>query len=134
MRHAAAPSSDTRQDRQERFRRDRAAAQPLRIAFPEIGVLRLELKFESTTRNTPAVQVHELHPSARAFFRFPCPFADCSGQFDLTSAVNAALASPAHRSEGVLECTGLRPRDHASKQICQLHLVHTITAKYRPDR
>ncbi|MGH8259505.1 MAG: hypothetical protein ACREUG_07425 [Steroidobacteraceae bacterium] len=130
---AAAPSGDSRQDRQERLRRDRAVAQALRVVHPEIGQLRLELRFESASPNTPALQVHELHPAARAFFRFPCPYADCTGQFDLTSAVDAALASPAHRAEGLIECTGVRPSDHASKQPCHLHLRHTIVAKYLPD-
>lgn len=114
-----------------RLRRDRAAAPALRVMFPAIGELRLELKFESASPNPPAFQMHILHPPARAFFRFPCPYADCSGEFDLTSAVNSALADATHRSQGVIECSGLRALDYASKQPCRLQLLHTITATYR---
>src|SRR6266436_4256910 len=114
----------------ERLRRDRAAAQALRVAFPAVQHLRLELKFESTTSSTPTLQSHVLHPPARAFFEFPCPYSDCDGQFDLTGAVSAALADPVTQAEGMLECAGLRARDHASKQPCQLHLVYSITATY----
>jgi hypothetical protein len=119
-----------RQERMDRLRRDRAAALAIRVAFPAVQQLRLELKFESTTSSTPAFQSHVLHPPARAFFEFPCPYADCDGQFDLTSAVTAALADPAHQAAGMLECAGLRARDYASKQPCRLHLIYTVTATY----
>src|SRR5205807_10286768 len=124
-------SAAARQERTERLRRDRAAAQALRVAFPAVQHLRLELKFESTTSSTPASQSHLLHPPARAFFEFPCPYADCDGQFDLTSAVNTALADPAHNAEGMLECSGLRAHDYASKRPCQLHLIYAVTATYQ---
>jgi len=126
-------SAAARQERMDRLRRDRAAALALRVAFPAVQHLRLELKFESTTSSTPTLQSHILHPPARAFFEFPCPYADCDGQFDLTSAVKAALADPAHQAAGVLECSGLRVRDYASKRPCQLHLLYTVTATYHGD-
>jgi hypothetical protein len=132
MRFAARSPGITRLERTERLRRDRAAALALRVAFPAVQQLRLELKFESSA-NTPAAQSHVLHPPARAFFEFPCPYADCDGQFDLNSAVNAALADPAHRAGGVLVCSGARARDHASKQPCQLHLIYTVTATCQAD-
>ena len=97
--------------------------------FPALQELRLELRFEDGGSNAPAFQLHIMHPPARAFFRFPCPHADCSGQFDLSSAVNDACTHPAKRSEGVLVCSGLRPRTHDSKQLCQLQLFYGVTAK-----
>ena len=126
-------SAAARQERMDRLRRDRAAAQALRVAFPAVQHLRLELKFESTTSSTPTLQSHVLHPPPRAFFEFPCPYADCDGQFNLTNAVKAALADPAHQAAGVLECSGLRVRDYASKRPCQLHLIYTVTATYHSD-
>ncbi len=120
---------DARQERTERLRRDRAAARALRVAFPALQELRLELRFEDGGANAPALQLHIMHPPARAFFRFPCPHADCSGQFDLSSAVNDASTHQAKRSEGVLICSGLRPRTHDSKQLCQLQLFYRVTAK-----
>ena len=118
-----------RQERIERLRRNRAAAVALRVAFPAVKHLRIELKFESTSTKAPTLQSHVLHPPAQAFFDFPCPYADCDGHFDLTDAVNVALADP-HRRAGVLECPGLRPRDWASKRPCQLHLIYNVTATY----
>jgi len=112
QREPARFSAAARQERMDRLRRDRAAALALRVAFPTVQHLRLELKFESTTSSTPTLQSHVLHPPARAFFEFPCPYADCDGQFDLTSAVKAALAIRriSSRGTGVLRpaCTGLR--------------------------
>ena len=91
------------------------------------------MRFEGTTTNIPAAQSHVLYPPARAFFTFPCPYADCDGQFDLTAAVNIALADPSHRTEGVLECSGARVGERASRQPCQLRLVHRIDAIYHRD-
>src|SRR5438045_2956068 len=53
-------SAAARQERMERLRRDRAAAQAVRVAFPAVEHLRLELKFESTTSSTPTLQSHVL--------------------------------------------------------------------------
>src|ERR1700738_2188102 len=100
MRLAKANPEVGAQDRADRLRRIRSAAQVLRIAFPAVQHIHLKLKFESASRLTPASQSHQLHPPARAFFEFPCPYADCGGSFDLTAAVNAALADQARHSEG----------------------------------
>jgi hypothetical protein len=126
-------SAAARQERRDRLRRDRAAAVALRVAFPAVQHLRLELKFESSSAPAPTLQSHVLHPPAQAFFEFPCPHADCDGHFDLTGAVNAALADPAHHAAGMLECHGLRPWDCASQRPCQLHMIYKITATYHRD-
>jgi hypothetical protein len=117
----------------ERLRRDRAAALVLRAAFPAVQELCLELSFASTTSNTPAFQSHRLHPPARAFFHFPCPYADCDGHFDLASAVAAALADPAQRNTGTLECSGLRAGERTTKLLCGLQLNYTVTAILHTD-
>ena len=116
------------------MRRDRAAARVVRAAFPAVQQLRLELEFSGSGATVPASQAHVLHPPARAFFEFQCPYADCDGRFDLTEAVNAALASSQRRVKGTLECTGLRARDHLSKQACALHLRYTVHVTYTPER
>jgi hypothetical protein len=132
MKLALVSPAAARQERRDRLRRERAAALALRVVFPAVEQVRLELTFESPA-NTPARQSHILHPPARAFFEFPCPYADCDGRFDLTGAVNAALADPAHRAEGTLECSGKRARELGSKQPCQLRLIYTVTATYQRD-
>ncbi len=133
MRLSSFSPAAARQQRLDRLRRDRTAALALRTAFPEVEQLRLDLRFEGAARNTPASQSHVLHPPARAFFEFPCPYADCDGQFNLTAEVAAAVASPDHKFEGALECSGVRARDHATKQPCKLQLSYTITAAYQRD-
>jgi hypothetical protein len=132
MRLAKANPEVGAQDRADRLRRIRSAAQVLRIAFPTVQHIQLELKFETPNRLTPASQSHQLHPPARAFFEFPCPYADCGGSFDLTAAVNAALADQARHSEGVLACEGLRPLSYATRQLCGLRLIYTVDAKFYP--
>lgn len=120
----------SRQGRVDRLRRERAAALALRVAFPAIEQLRIELTFENPT-NTPAPQSHVLHPAARAFFEFPCPYADCDGGFDLTTAVNTALANKSGQSRGVLDCSGHRPEPRGSRRPCNLHLSYAISATYQ---
>ncbi len=130
MKLASLSAAAARQERTDKLRRERAAALALRAVFPAVRQLRLEFRFEGATANTPASQSHVLHPPARAFFTFPCPYADCNGRFDLTDAVNAALEDEAHEAEGILECAGVRARDYASKQPCRLHLVYRVTVTY----
>ncbi len=132
MRLAKANPEVAGRDRADRLRRDRSAAQVLRIAFPTVRQIHLELKFEGPGRLTPASQTHGMHPPARAFFEFPCPYADCGGCFDLTDAVNAAMNDQASHSEGMLECAGTRPHTYASKQPCGLRLVYKVDATFHP--
>ena len=87
------PSSSPAALRLEQLRRNWVAAPPLRVTYPAIQHLRLELKFEGTTTNIPAAQSHVLHPPARTFFEFPCPHADCDGQFDLTVVLSIIQAT-----------------------------------------
>lgn len=127
MRLGQARGAVTRQDRSSRLHRDREAAPKLRTMFPSVEQLRFELNFEGGTA-TPVPQSHILHPPARAYFSFPCPYADCDGRFELTAAVQAAVEDPLHQVEGMLECAGSRSSDSASKLPCQLRLRFTLTA------
>jgi len=122
-----------RQERRERLRRERTAAPPLREVFPTVQQLRLELMFEGSTSSTPAMQSHTLHAPARAFFEFPCPYADCDGHFDLSAAVKAALADPSRRASGMLGCSGKRAVRVGAKEPCQLRLKFMVTATCQPD-
>ena len=130
-----APSSAAaaRQERAERLRRDRAAAQALASAFPSVQELRFDMQFEGTSANLPTPQSHVLYPPARAFFLFPCPHAGCDGEFDLTAAVNAAVVARSHRAEGVLQCCGTRLGPQTSRLPCPLRLLHRITTVYFQD-
>lgn len=122
-----------RQERRERLRRDRATALALRDVYPALQHLRLEFVFQGPGPTTPAMQSHTLHGAARAFFEFPCPYADCNGQFDLTTAVKAALADPSQHGTGELECSGERPVRVGAREPCRLHLNYMVTATSRPQ-
>jgi len=128
MRLGQARGVATGQYRSSQLHRDREAAPKLRTAFPGVEQLRIELNFEGGGAATPVPQSHVLHPPARAYFSFPCPYADCDGRFELAAAVHEAVKDPSHRIEGVLECAGSRVSEFRSKPLCQLHLHFVLTA------
>jgi hypothetical protein len=117
--------------RKEQWRQDRAAARTMRQAFPELAQMRVDLTFVEAVPRVPAAQSHVMHPPARAFFQFPCPYASCEGRFDLTSAANLIFSSAATRKTGSLECSGLRPKGAALKQPCGVQARYTIVAEYQ---
>lgn len=133
MRTSSSPTPESvHQERRERWRRDRAAAQTLRSAFPSVERVSVQLEFRDLTARAPGAQSHVMHPPARAFFEFPCPYSDCDGKFDLSSVANLVMSRSSAHAEGVLECTGVRPRAGMTKQRCGVHVQYTIAAQYRP--
>ena len=132
MKLAQVSPATTRLERRERLRRERAAARALRDVYPAVMQLRLEMLFQNTTSNDPAPQSHTLHPAARAFFEFPCPYADCDGHFDLGAAVETAIHDPKGRAGGELGCSGKRAVRVGDKEACQLRLGYKISAILTP--
>lgn len=132
MKFSPSRSTTVLRDRSFLVRRDRAAAPALRALIPSLAQLQFELRFEGVTGIVPVPQTHVLHPPAQAYFVFPCPYADCDGQFDLSAAVTAALAAPSLRAEGVSECAGLRAGNDASRRPCRLHLRYAVMATRAP--
>lgn len=128
MKLAVISPAAERQERRDRLRRDRAAALALREVYPAVQQLRLELLFQGSALNDPAPQSHTLHAPARAFFGFPCPYADCDGHFELSAAVRTAVRDPTHRAAGELRCSGNRAVRVGEKEPCGLQLGYTITA------
>jgi hypothetical protein len=128
MKLALVSPAIARQERRERLRRDRAAALALREVYPTVLQLRLDLVFQGSTLNNPAPQSHTLHAPARAFFEFPCPYADCDGHFDLGAAVATAVSDPMRGAAGELRCSGMRAVHVGGKESCQLLLGYTVTA------
>jgi hypothetical protein len=133
MKLAALKPWTARQQRLERWRRDRAAAPTLRGGFPRVERVRIDLNFSDGASHAPAAQSHILHPAAQAYFTFPCPFADCNGRFDLDADVIALLKTSAHQCEGTHECAGNRVRGGKGEQPCQLQLHFSISAQYGRD-
>lgn len=131
MRLSARHPEAGRQLRREQWRRDRAAAQTLRDAFPSVELVRMTLTFEQAASTVPTAQAHVLHPPARAFFTFACPYSDCDGQFDLNEVATTLLGRSERHAHGTLQCAGVRTRDRLGKHPCQLLLRYTVTAQYR---
>jgi len=133
MKLALGSPAVARQEVRERLRRERAAALALRELYPAVRQLRLDLVFQGATANNPAPQSHTLHAPARAFFEFPCPYADCDGHFDLGAAVKAAVSDPTRHAAGELRCSGMRAVRVGGKESCQLLLGYDVTATYEAN-
>lgn len=118
-----------RQGRTDDLRRARAAAQVLRIAFPQLEQLRIELSFLDPSSISPASQVHTLYPPARAFFTYRCPHSDCDGEFELAEIIHRAVTDATHEAHGSLLCAGARPWEKGSKRACELRLAYAVTAR-----
>ena len=124
MRHAAATPMAGRGAVKERQRRDRAAAPLLRTRYPQLGSVQLDFQFSDRTEFLPSPQVTVFHPPARAYFCFACPYSDCDGEFNLTSAVDLAVSANEASTEGQVRCAGKRN----GGAECTLCLEYSISA------
>ncbi len=121
-------SANSRNQLRERQRRDRATAQVMRNLYPQFASLKLEFGFSEPDPDAAAPAPHLLvmHPPSQAYFVFPCPYADCDGEFDLGSVVAELARSNQPHSHGTLKCSGQRVRDKSGRTPCQLTLEYTI--------
>ena len=121
-------SANSRTQLRERQRRDRATSQLMRVMYPKLESLRLDFHFSESDPDlsAPAPQLLVMHPPTQAYFVFPCPYADCDGEFDLTAAVAALARSQEPHSHGTAKCGGQRVRDKNGRTPCQLMLEYTI--------
>jgi hypothetical protein len=125
MRFSSAPAHG-RAAVSERQRRDRAAAAPLKIRYPGLATLQVDFDFSDRSEFLPSPQVTVFHPPAQAYFRFACPYSDCSGEFDLAKTVDLMVGARQDHADGQLRCTGTR---HRGTQ-CSLCLEFSITAHW----
>jgi hypothetical protein len=132
-RFAAQKSASGFQDRAERLRKGRAAAQLLREVAPTATHIAVRLQFLADEAPSHADQSFVLYPGARAYFGFPCPYGDCDGIYDLTQAAESTLQHSAVQATGTLECSGVRSRHRMARQPCGLHVSYTVTAEHRPQ-
>jgi hypothetical protein len=112
----------------ERQRRDRAMTPLMRARYPQFSALRLEFDFSDEATAAPAPHLMVMHPPAQAYFLFPCPYADCDGEFDLSVPVAQLATDGETRCEGQLRCAGHRTRDRNGRTPCLLTLEYTISA------
>jgi hypothetical protein len=109
----------------DRQRRTRAAAPAMRTRYPQLATLQVEFDFSDRTAFLPSPTVTVFHPPAQAYFCFACPYSDCSGEFNLTAAVDDMVTAEEISAEGQVRCTGKRHGDVA----CTLCLEYSITSQ-----
>jgi hypothetical protein len=132
MRPVAKDKVSAYREREERLRRGRDAAQPLRVAFPSAATVEVQLQFLPASTPPHAAQSFRLYPAARAFFWYPCPYGDCDGIYDLAASAQQALTSKSRGVTGTLECTGVRSRDGQQRRACGLQVSYRILAQHEP--
>jgi hypothetical protein len=110
----------------EKQRRNRLAAKELRVQFPQFASIRLDFSFSDETSQPPAAQSIVLHPPARAYFVYPCPYASCTGEFDLAANVDHIAEGRKSRAAGHTKCNGERVRGRQGKMPCDLQIEYSI--------
>jgi hypothetical protein len=106
----------------------------LRTLFPGVEELRVELVFLSEPGWTPSNQVRIMRPAARVSFRYPCPFAGCSGWFELDEPVRRLVECHEDSVASTLGCVGVRPRDRGTGKPCEAQLRYVIKASYATSK
>jgi hypothetical protein len=117
----------------EKQRRNRMAAKELRVQFPEFASVRLNFEFSDETDQPPAPQYIVLHPPARAYFVYPCPYASCNGEFDLAASVAEIAEQKKTSGSGHTRCKGERTRGRQGKSPCDLHIEYSIAVGKQPS-
>jgi hypothetical protein len=124
--------------RRELMLAERNRSAVLRKVYPHLGHLRIELIFNDSSDHPPSPQQHTLYPAAPAFFRFPCPCADCDADFDLMPVVAKLLDRVPGRDRatvsGQMPCGGVRLRDRISSKTCSMQLRFQLVAAASPCR
>ena len=111
----------------EKQRRNRLAAKELRVQFPQFATVRVDFSFSESDEASqpPAPQSIVLHPPARAYFVYPCPYASCTGELDLAANVDHIAEQGRVRAAGHATCKGERQR-RLGKAPCDLHIEYSI--------
>src|SRR3954462_8802657 len=105
----------------EKQRRNRLAAKELRVQFPQFATIRVDFVFSDDASQPPAPQSIVLHPPARAYFVYPCPYASCTGELDLAANVDHIAEQGKVRASGHALCQGER-HGRAGKAPCDMHI------------
>jgi hypothetical protein len=109
----------------EKQRRNRLAAKELRVQYPQFATIRVDLVFDDEASQPPAPQSIVLHPPARAYFVYPCPYASCTGELDLAANVDHIAEQGKARAAGHARCNGER-HGRQGKGPCDLHIEYSI--------
>jgi hypothetical protein len=109
----------------EKQRRNRMAAKELRVQFPEFATIRVDFVYSDEVSQPPAPQSIVLHPPARAYFVYPCPYASCTGELDIAANVDHIAQQGEAHAAGHATCNGER-HGRQGKAPCDLHIEYSI--------
>jgi hypothetical protein len=109
----------------EKQRRDRLAAKELRVQFPDFATIRVDLSFTDEASQPPAPQSIVLHPAARAYFVYPCPYSSCTGELNLAANVDHIAEHGTAHSAGHTRCNGERSGP-TGRAPCDLQIDYSI--------
>jgi hypothetical protein len=109
----------------EKQRRNRMAAKELRVQFPQFATIRVDFVYSDEVSQPPAPQSIVLHPPARAYFVYPCPYASCTGELDIAANVDHIAQQGEARTAGHATCNGER-HGRQGKAPCDLHIEYSI--------
>jgi hypothetical protein len=109
----------------EKQRRNRLAAKELRVRFPQFATIRVDFVFSDEASQPPAPQSIVLHPPARAYFVYPCPYGSCNGELDLAANVDDIAERGKAHSTGHVTCNGER-HGGQGKAPCALQIEYSI--------
>ena len=109
----------------EKQRRNRLASKELRVQYPQFATIRVDLVFDDEASQPPAPQSIVLHPPARAYFVYPCPYASCTGELDLAANVDHIAEHGEVRTAGHAKCKGER-HGRLGKGPCDLNIEYSI--------
>jgi hypothetical protein len=109
----------------EKQRRNRLAAKELRVQFPQFATIRVDFVYSDEVSQPPAPQSIVLHPPARAYFVYPCPYASCTGELDIAANVDHIAQQGEARAAGHATCNGER-HGRQGKAPCDLHIEYSI--------
>jgi hypothetical protein len=109
----------------EKQRRHRMAAKELRVQFPQFASIRVDFVYNDEVSQPPAPQSIVLHPPARAYFVYPCPYHSCNGELDLAANVDHIAENGKARATGNARCNGER-HGRQGKGPCDLHIEYSI--------
>lgn len=125
MKRSSNSPEAARNQRLEKQRRDRLAAKELRVQYPQFATIRVDLVFDDEASQPPAPQSIVLHPPARAYFVYPCPYAGCTGELNLAANVDHIAEEGKARAAGHTRCNGER-HGRQGKGPCDLHIKYSI--------
>ena len=125
MKFSTVGPEGARNQLREKQRRQRLAAKELRVQFPQIPSLRLDFIFTDAESQSPAPQSVVLHPPARAYFVYPCPYHSCTGELDLAANVDDIAEHGKTHAAGKARCNGER-HGRLGKIACDLQIEYSI--------